>query len=428
MFSNLIRTVTNSTLFRSAGIYTLSKIINSAIPFLMLPVLTRYLTPTDYGIVAMFYVLVGIVSPFIGLSIHGSIGVKYFYKNETDLSNYIGNSLFLLLLSSVCVSAVIWIFAAPISRLLSFPKEWLWAAIVIAVGQFVMSVQMTLWQVEHRAVQYGVFQNLQTLLNLGLSILLIVGMGMNWKGRIDAQIASVFVFACASLFILYRDRLLKFRFDWVHIKYALGFGIPLIPHDLGAMVITQTDRIFITNMVSIADAGIYTVGFQIAYLIELVASAFNQAYSPWLFRHLKEDTPGMKDKIVKFTYVYFVLILSAAVLFSFFVPLFLRYMVGKDFIMAGKYTFWIALGFAFSGMYYMVANYIFFVGRTAPLAWVTFFTALLNVLFNYVLITMNGAVGAAQASALAYFLSFIFTWILSAKVYAMPWNLKKLLA
>ena len=65
--------VIKSSLFQSAFIYTLTRAINSAIPFFLMPVLTRYLTPVDYGIVAMFGVLLSFVASFTGLSIHGAI-------------------------------------------------------------------------------------------------------------------------------------------------------------------------------------------------------------------------------------------------------------------------------------------------------------------------------------------------------------------
>ncbi|WP_369412260.1 oligosaccharide flippase family protein [Geotalea toluenoxydans] len=69
----MISRILSSSLFRASGIYTISAVINSSIPFLMMPILTRFLTPTDYGIVSMFTVLVGIVSPFVGLNIHAPL-------------------------------------------------------------------------------------------------------------------------------------------------------------------------------------------------------------------------------------------------------------------------------------------------------------------------------------------------------------------
>lgn len=73
---------------------------------------------------------------------------------------------------------------------------------------------------------------------------------------------------------------------------------------------------------------------------------------------------------------------------------------------------------------FMVVNYIFYVKKTYILAWITFLSAAINIVLNYFLIRANGAIGAAQATAITFFVSFILTWILSAKVYNMPWLLK----
>ncbi len=422
----MISTLLRSNLLKSAGIYTFSRLINSAVPFLMIPVLTRYLTPSDYGIVAMFSILIGIATPFVGLNVHAAISVKYFDRNRTDLPKYIGNCFYLLFISTAIFSAAAWLFSGTISSFTAFPGDWLWAVVLVSFGQFFILVLMTLWQAEDRPVRYGIYQNLQTLTNIVLSVLLVVALAKGWQGRIEAQIITIVLFAITGCILLYRNGWLKLSYDRSYMNHALKFGIPLIPHVLGAMLITQTDRILIANMVSIADAGIYTIGFQLANVIELLASSFNQAYAPWLYRHLSDDDFSMKKRIVKLTYLYFVLILVFAVFFAVAAPWFLSFFVGRAFLEAGRYIVWLAVGFSFCGMYYMVANYIFFSGRTAPLAWVTFFTAAINILFTYLLIKKNGPIGAAQASALAFFISFLMTWLLSAAVYKMPWDIRRL--
>lgn len=424
---NLLKQLYNSSLLRSFGAYTSFTMLNLAVPFFMMPVLTRYLTPTDYGVVSMFGVLLGISGPFVGLTIHGAVSVKYFDKTETDLPKYIGNCFFLLFISSTIVSLIIWLFAYPISSVSAFPQNWLWTVIFISVGQFVILMLMTLWQVQEKPFRYGVLQISRTLVEVSLIVFLVVVMSKNWQGRIEAQLLTTFFFASFSFLLLYKYKWLKFNYDWSYLKNALKFGIPLIPHTLGGLLITQTDRILITNMVSIQDTGIYSVGFQIATIINLLAASFNSAYVPWLYKRLGEDNPETKIRIVKFTYIYFVVIIVLAIGLSLFAPWFLSFYVGEKFAGAYKYTAWIALSFSFNGMYYMVANYIFYAAKTYLLAWVTFFTALVNIGFTYALIRMNGAIGAAQASALAFFISFILTWLLSARVYDMPWGLKKLI-
>jgi len=219
--------------------------------------------------------------------------------------------------------------------------------------------------------------------------------------------------------------MIRYDLEPAYIRKAFKFGMPLIPHDLGGILINQVDRIFIVNMVSIADAGIYSVGFQIASVIEILASSFNQAYSPWLYRKLAENQESFKRTLVKYTYLYFVCIFIIAILFSQVIPWFLAFFVGAAFTGATKYIFWIALGFSFSGMYYMVASYIIFAGRTASLATVTAITSIVNIILNYLLIKRNGTIGAAQASAIAFCISFLLTWFVSSRVYDMPWNLWK---
>ena len=71
----------------------------------------------------------------------------------------------------------------------------------------------------------------------------------------------------------------------------------------------------------------------------------------------------------------------------------------------------------------MVVNYIFYVKKTYILAWVTFFSAGINIVLNYFFIKANGAIGASQATTITFFVQFVMVWILSSKVYKMPWKL-----
>jgi O-antigen/teichoic acid export membrane protein len=153
----------------------------------------------------------------------------------------------------------------------------------------------------------------------------------------------------------------------------------------------------------------------------LIQDSFNKAWVPWLFAQLKKGNENNKKRIVKITYIYFGAIILLALLLSATAPWFLNFFVGEEFKEAGKYVFWIAIGYAFNGMYKLVGNYIFYAEKTKYLAWITFLTAILNIIFTYLLIKLNGPVGAAQATALAFFISFVLTWILSSKVYKMPW-------
>ncbi|WP_394186939.1 lipopolysaccharide biosynthesis protein [Metabacillus halosaccharovorans] len=417
----LIQQLKKSILLKTSAVYTLTNIINAAIPFLMMPILTRELTPVDYGIVSMFQVLVGIVAPFTGLSVNGAINRKYYDRDKIDFPKYVANSIILLLSSTLIVGILFILFSKGISDISAFPKGWLWAVLVVSFCQFIISIVLVHWQVQVKPLFFGIFQISNTLLNVGLSLWFVLGLNFNWQGRIQGQVVTAILFAIVGFIILNKNGWIKWGLNKEYMKNGLQFGLPLIPHTLGAFIITMSDRLFLTNMVGVAETGLYTVGYQFGNIIGLVQDAFNKAWVPWLFGKLKVGEEETKKQIVKITYIYFVVILTGALLLSVLAPWFLSFFVGEEFRDASKYVFWVALGYAFNGMYKLVGNYIFYAEKTKYLAWITFLTAILNIIFTYVMIKINGPIGAAQATALAFFISFILTWILSSRIYKMPW-------
>jgi O-antigen/teichoic acid export membrane protein len=410
-------------LVRNSAIYVGSSVARNAIPFLLMPVLTRVLSPEDIGIVATFEVMLAVGLVFVGLNMHGAIGVNFFKFAAPDLAAYVGNVVLISMLASIATLAV----ALLAFRLLTvyIPASPVWLALVVlaALAQTLCSIALTLWQVEQRPLPYAAFQILQTALNLGLSVLFVVVFSWGWRGRLLAIILASIAFGLFSLVVLHRRgcRVLPVREE--HVRDALKFGVPLIPHSLGNWVLTGIDRLFITSMVGAAATGVYTVGYQIGMIVGLVGTSFNQAYSPFLYKKLTEGDADAKVRIVKFSYLFIAGITVFALLLSAVAPWFLGFFVGPQFRGSYEYVFWVALGYAANGMYLMVAHYVFFAKKTHLLAAVTFTSAVGNVALNYFLIKANGTIGAAQASAISFFVSFVLTWILSARVYPMPWRL-----
>ena len=68
-----IKKIAKSPLFKSFVAYTMGGALSSAVPFFLLPVLTRYLTPEDYGFVATFQAILVVTMPFVGVNLDGAI-------------------------------------------------------------------------------------------------------------------------------------------------------------------------------------------------------------------------------------------------------------------------------------------------------------------------------------------------------------------
>jgi O-antigen/teichoic acid export membrane protein len=420
----LVGRVISSSLFKSAGVYTVANILNKALPFLMLPILTRYLTPSEYGVVAMVTVLIGFVGPFTGLSISGGIHRRYYERDKMDFPAYVANGLIILVTSACSVALFMMLFRDHVSKISQVPSDWLWAIVFVSVCQFLISIYLVLLQGQVKPFSYGAFQILQTSVNVGVSLYLVVVVGMGWRGSVLGQVIAFGLFALIAFVSLLRNDWLRFRLEPQYIKQALKFGVPLIPHAFSGFLMSMTDRILITNMVGIADTGVYSVGNQVGMVIGLLAASFNTAYVPWLFQKLNQNDQNTNLKIVHLTYGYYFVILAGALGLALGAPLFMRIFVGASFAGATAYVVWFALANAFNGMYLMVTNYIFYVEKTHVLATVTFMTAALNIPLTYIMIRNFGAVGAAQAAAITFLVKFLATWWVSARVFHMPWDLK----
>jgi O-antigen/teichoic acid export membrane protein len=419
--------IKESKLFCSAGVYTIGHILNAALPFMLLPVLTRYLSPEDYGITAMLTVLMGIYFPFVGLNLHGFVSVSYFkYRKDFPI---IVSTTFLLMISSLLVAILVtYTYADVISSLSFFPCGWLWVIVCLCVTDFFVMVLQVIQQVKNHAKEYIVIQVGQTLINLILSLVLVVLLAMNWKGRILAQVLTGIIFTFIAFFLFRKWGLMKLQFNVMYARKALAYGIPLIPHALCGVFIVAADRLLISKMVGLEEVGIFTVGASIGKGIELLGSAFNNAFCPWLYAKLKDFDDGKDNdyrKVVRFSYTCMIGFLSIAVIYSLCMPYFLAFFVGQKFQEASQYIIYFALSSALHAIYYLVTNYIFYRQKTQYLAMITFSSGGLHIGITYLLINAFGTIGAAYASVITQTVITICTWWLGNKVYPMPWALWK---
>jgi O-antigen/teichoic acid export membrane protein len=416
----LVYKILNSSLFKASGIYTLSSIINAAIPFFLLPLLTRYLSPEEYGIVSMYALLLSITSVFTGLSVHGAVNRAYFDGKINNHKEYVWNSLIILFISSSFTFLLYNLLANYISKFTGIPISWIWTVVLVSFFQFVINCLLAIYQAQLLAFKYSKIQIGQSLVNALLTILFVIILLLGWKGRLLAQILSVLFFGIMAFFILYKHYTEK-KINLYYIRHALKFGVPLIPHTIGGMLMTLTDRFIINNLLGVEKVGIYMVGLQLGMVLAVITESFNKAYAPWLFKKLNQNNEDIKRKIVVFTYIYFFCIIFLAFLLFFILKILFPIFVGEKFLKAEKVILWVLLGNAFGGMYFMVTNYIFYAYKSHILAIKTLVVGILNVPITFYLVKLNGEVGAAQGFLIVNILSFLFTWVLSARVYPMNW-------
>lgn len=413
----------NNSFAREAVTYLISNVLYSSIPFILLPILTRFLTKEEYGEVSMYYTLVSLLGAFIGVNSHSFASRKYFDRvDEEDLREWNTSSMFVLVYSSIFMFIILFLCNSYISNIFGLNSAYIYMAYISSVFLFLTNYRLIQWQIRKKAKYYGIFQVSQALINFIITILFVVVMGMKGEGRINAYFITSIIFGILGLIVMNRDRLFDFNRPKIsQIKEILVFGLPLIFHVGGNFLLGAADRVIIKNNMSLGDVGIYTVGVQFSLVLGVVFNAINKAYVPWLFEKLGDASLNTKVKITKITSLYFLILIAVIGLGFVIGPFIIESIVGNEFTEAREVIGYLLAGQCFVGAYLMVTNYIFYVKRTGVLATITVFSGIFNLVLMYYLTKIYGLKGAAVSFTFSMFIRFIITFLVAQKYYPMPW-------
>jgi len=408
-----------SDFLKSIGSYTLVNVINKGIPFILLPVLTNYLTTEDFGLLTNIESLIVITVTLIGINFSSAV-TRQFVKKEVNIKKYVSTVFRIILLTFCIVTLLFTGFTHVIYEWTAIPKEVLYAISIFALLDNLMEVVLALWRMENQPFKYGAFRISRTIIELVITLVLVVGVKYDWHGRFyGLYIAGILSGLFAFVYLL-RNKYLNSGFNPNYKTHFLKFGLPLIPHTISGVLIMYSDKLIITKYLGIGDNGVYSVAFTIGMAISLLQNSFNQAWVPWLFKKLASNSETEKKKLVKITYVYIVGMLFLALILWLVTPIIYLFL-GEDFSEGMGVVAIIGLGFAFNGMYKMMVNYMFYAEKTIIISFITIGIAILNISLSIFLIPNYGIMGTAYASSISFFVQFIVTWYISNKIYPMPW-------
>jgi len=399
-------------LSKNIFIYGGTNALKSLVPLLMLPILTAHLTLSDFGILSLVETTILFVTPFILLNINAAINVEYFKVKEQELKEFITNGLILSIISFIIVMIIVDIFQDNISSLLHLDKTIVLWIVIFSFFRIISSILLGLYQSRQESKKFAAFTLLQTIFDFLLSYLLVVLYKYGYVGRLAGVYISYFIFSIIGLYLLYKMNYLG-KITFKHTKDILHFGLPLIPHAISGTIMAMSDRYFISYFEGNEQVGVYAIAYQISALMLLVSISVNQAWSPMLFKLLKEKNIKNAINTTFLLFLFFILIGSMVyllenILFSIFVD--------ENFYMAKKYFGWLLLGFIFQSFYFLVTNFLFFEKKTKLLASITIVGAIINIILNCFFIQWFGVLGVAYATAITWFLFFFVVTIINIKL------------
>jgi O-antigen/teichoic acid export membrane protein len=406
-----------SRLARHSLIYLSSNVLTAALPFLLLPILTRYLTPLEYGQVATFQTLVALGLLVVGLNLHGAVSVQK-YKDAAGLPVYVSTCAVISVAATLLVAAFLVPLHWMIGDSLGLPPRWLFFALLCGLASALTWQRLVLWQTSDRPVPYGAFNFSLAAANLILSLWLVVDLEMSADGRVVAITVSTLAFGLLASLLMRRDRLLDLRWDRAAATGALRFGLPLLPHALAGIALAQADRLLIGQEVGLDEAGIYAVAMQLTMPVVIVADSFNRAYVPWLYRQL---SAGNEDTAMAVALLGVIAAVVGTMLFIGAAFVCVPIILGEEFAAAAELLVWLAPAVAAQAGYFMFVNFIFYSERNGLIPVVTASAAFAYVAFGFLAVQHYGAFGLAIVYSLVSLAQTVAIFWVARRVLPMPW-------
>lgn len=413
---------------KSLSVYTFIGFLNAGVGFLLLPVLTAYLSPADYGIISLVNVYVSVFMPIVGLSTAGYITVEYYnpkFSKEEFPSLF--SSVRLIPMAGILLLGLILVAGYSfLPELMELPTLAYWMVVPLTLFSLYFSNFSSFLIATKKAGLFAATTVGKIGLEITVTLSLVIGLGLHWEGRIHSALIAAFVFSLISLIYYRRWNLLSWKINRDYIRLAILFGTPLILHQMGKFVINQSDRLFLAKMTSIDEMGIYSVGYQVGTVILILVTGFSNFFSPFLYERLARNQEKDKREIVKMSYGFLAGTFLAVVLLTVLTPLLFGWFINDRYSGAEKYVFWVGLGYFFWGIYTIFSGYIFFHKATRILGRLAIVNVVLNLLFNYLFIREWGPIGAAYATCLSYFIIAVAMIAIVTKKYPMPWKLQRI--
>jgi O-antigen/teichoic acid export membrane protein len=407
---------------KNVSIYVLGNIAVVMIPFLLLPILTRYLSPEEYGNVAIFTTLISLLNPIIGFNVHSGLSKRWFDQDAFKISEYLLSCIFILVFSTIIVLIFILCVENWLIQITGINPFWIYCVVVVAFFAFLTQLRLVIWQVQENPKLYIINQFILGLLNFSLSIVLTIFLFKNYLGRFVGYTFTTVLFGFISFFSLNKEFKFRFKINPDYIKDALSFGLPLIPHVIGSMLLLTVDRMIVNYKLGATSVGIYMVAVQIALGFNLLNESFNKAFVPKLFAVLKENNLKKRMAIIKMTYYYFGFLLLVPLFCVVLGPSIILFLAGPNYIEAANVLNWLILMQALHGMYYLVTSYLHYECKTYIISIITISCGLISLFLTLSLIGTFGLVGAGMGSAFGMLLEFLVTWGIASIVHPMPWT------
>jgi len=393
-----------TALLRHSSIYLAGNLMQKATAFLLIPIYTRALSTSQYGLLELANTIVNLTLVVAALGVPNAIN-KCLHRDcpdEASRRRLLGTTTLFTLLTTLALGSIGWLLQGVLAPLVAPGPEGL--LVVRAVILWVVLAQFTVIPLEMlraagRAHLYVGLSLAQLVTQSSVTLYLVLGRGYTLTGVLAGNVAGFLtVTLLGALALLPRA---TWTFDRRLFRAALHYGLAMIPVFAASFVVNLSDRFFLGTLAGLGALGVYALGYKFGALLDLlIVMPLQRAWTPMFFglSH-RDDAPQILARVA--TAVAGLLTL-ATVGMTLAVPAFLRLAAGAEFQSAAHYVPLVCIAYVLSGLSNSLGNGLVVAEKVPLIAGCAAMGAMTSLACNALLVPRLAAYGAALSAICAF--------------------------
>lgn len=400
-------------------IFGISTFSSKILVFLLLPLYTRILSNSDYGVVDLIVQTANLLIPIVSLGITNGV-IRFGLDKSNNSSDVFSTGLFTIL-----GGFILFLLLEPLLSKIKYISDFTSLIYIFVLMSSLRSLCTQFVRSKQLVRLYAFDGVLSTITTIAFNILYLVFLKLGINGYVLAIISADFV---SVVFLFYTARLhkyIKLKPKKKSIsKKMLKYSIPLIPSTIFWWITNVSDRYIVAYMLGAEANGLYAISYKIPTIVTLLSSIFTEA---WQLSAVSEKDTEYRERF--FTNVfksYASLIFISASGLILLVKAITKILVSDAFYASWQYVPFLVMATTYSCLAIFLGS-IYFVEKKSNLSLVTtFFGAIVNIILNIILIPRIGVNGAALATFISYASVFLLRAVNTKKFIKINWNSKKL--
>lgn len=381
-------------------LYFIFDITNKALPFLMIPFITKHVSLSDYGRIELFTSTYIFFSFLISFGFEGWLSSHYF--REKNIFSYIKSYLIFICIFSLTIFI-------PFSQYdLTFSLS-----ILISATNAILFLVTTLLRLDGKFKYAGLILVSNSLLNVILLYIYFESYGSTFNNRVYSLALTYSITLLLLITVLYYKYRAIFLFTTkiTNFKTVFLFCLPLCISMVSSWLKGNIDKYYINSLLSSAELAIYSLSFQICSVMNVITITINKIIQPSFFKDMTESRNNRKK-------MFFIILFIISGSFFYFVSIIFMFPILFDnrYMPAIPLLPFLILSFTISAIVMIMNNYFLFFSKTKIIMYQVIISSIAHCILSFILLNFFALNGVVIAQIISSLLSLTITLFFLRKI------------